>query len=108
MPDVVRQRRVEQLQFGATVEYRETGNSMEPRIHSRQLLRVEPVQKLRPPLRVGDIVFARVRGQFYTHLFAALVPGRVLIQNNHGHTNGWTTLKHVYGVVTHIDGVACR
>ena len=48
MPDVIRQRRAEQLQSGTTVEYRETGNSMEPRIRSRQLLRVEPV---RYPLR---------------------------------------------------------
>jgi hypothetical protein len=61
---------------------------MVPLLRSRQ-----PVELRKPdrPPRKGDIVFAKVRGRFYTHLVLAVgSDGRYLIGNNHGHANGWT------------------
>ena len=49
-------------------------------------------------LSVGDVVYAKVAGRFFTHKVSAKNDDRgVQISNNHGHVNGWT--KHVYGKV---------
>ena len=73
---------------GEEVINREPGNSMVPILRSR-----EPVVLKKPDRRIrrGDIVFAKVKGRFYTHLVLAVgSDGRYLIGNNHGGVNGWT------------------
>lgn len=48
--------------------------------------------------RVGDIVFARVKGRFIdAHKITAISERGYLISNNKGFDNGWTT--QVYGRV---------
>lgn len=49
----------------------------------------------------GDIVYCKVKGNFYTHLVKAKNNEKgLLIGNNKGGTNGWT--KQVYGKVIKI------
>ncbi|GLW69788.1 hypothetical protein Kpho02_20870 [Kitasatospora phosalacinea] len=89
---------------GAAVEFRPTGSSMVPLIHSRQLVSVVPVDPER--LAVGDIVLARVSGTVHLHLVSALDPARrrVQISNNRGRVNGWTGHDRVFGICTAVDG----
>lgn len=50
---------------------------------------------------VGDIVYAKVKGVFYTHLVKAKNPDKgCQIGNNRGGINGWT--KQVFGKVIEI------
>jgi len=49
---------------------------------------------------VGDIVYCKVRGRYYTHLVKAKGARGVLIGSNRGTINGWT--KNVYGRVVEI------
>jgi hypothetical protein len=77
----------------------EPGNSMTPILRSRQPVRLEPITY--KDVSKGDIVYCRVRGNFYTHKVIAICENRgVLIGNNHGRINGWT--KAVFGKVTEI------
>lgn len=94
---------IERLAKGETIEdYREGGNSMTPLIKSK-----EPVT-LAPPntdkLEIGDMVFCKVSGKYYTHLISAIKPDQFQISNNHGHVNGWTHKSKIYGIVTHVSG----
>jgi hypothetical protein len=69
---------------------------MTPKILSRQPVLLVPAVWF--GVKKGDIVYCRVRGNFYTHLVLAVDAERgCLIGNNHGRTNGWT--KKVYGRV---------
>ncbi|MEU8134247.1 S24/S26 family peptidase [Streptodolium elevatio] len=92
---------------GATVEFRPSGTSMAPLIHSRQLVSVAPVDPAK--LEIGDIVLARVAGTTYLHLVSALdrARGRVQISNNRGRVNGWTAAARVYGICVAVDGRRC-
>ena len=52
-------------------------------------------------VEVGDIVYCKCKGNFYTHLVKAKDWNKgCLIGNNKGGINGWT--HQVYGVVTEI------
>ena len=92
------------LARGEVVEFRPTGSSMVPLIHSRQLVRVVPVDAAK--LQVGDIVLAKVAGTVYLHLVSAVdrARGRVQISNNRGRVNGWTSVAKVFGICTAVDG----
>jgi len=95
---------IEQLRQGQTVSFRPTGNSMQGRIASRQLVTVAPIST---PPRVGDVVLCKVDGKQWLHLVSAVgADGRFQISNNKGHVNGWTTRANLFGMVTHVDGVA--
>jgi len=73
---------------GERVINKEGGNSMTPILKSRQPVELRAVDR---PLKRGDIVYAKVKGRFYTHKITAIAEdGRVQIGNNHGHINGWT------------------
>ena len=90
---------MERLAAGETVISREPGNSMAPRIRSRQPVRITPATW--EQVEQGDIVYCKVHGCFYTHIVKAKQNDRgVLIGNNHGRVNGWT--KQVFGKVTDI------
>jgi len=91
--------KVEKLLAGETIISREPGNSMTPILQSRQPVRIEPCTW--QDVKKGDIVYCKVRGNYYTHLVKSKQPSKgVLIGNNHGRINGWTT--KVYGKVTEI------
>lgn len=91
---------MKRLQAGETVQTRLSGNSMTPRIKSRQLVTIEPCKL--EDLKVGDAAYCKVNGNFYLHLVTKVGDdGRVLIGNNHGHLNGWT--RAVYGKLTKVE-----
>lgn len=95
---------IERLSAGEVIEgYKESGNSMRPKIKHRQPVTLAPVDtdKVEP----GDIVLVKVKGRIYTHLVHASKMDAVLIGNNHGHINGWARRSNIYGIVTHVDGV---
>lgn len=90
----------QRLVKGETVEWRPHGNSMTPRVHSGQLVTVAPCKI--EDVEIGDIVFSKVRGNYYLHLVRQKgEDGRVLISNNHGHDNGWT--RAVYGKLVRVQ-----
>jgi hypothetical protein len=89
---------------GATVDFRPSGSSMIPLIHSRQFVTVAPVDPTK--VDVGDIILARVAATVYPHLVSAVDTntGRVQISNNRGRINGWTNHARIYGICTAVDG----
>lgn len=93
--------KVEQLTRGETVVSREPGNSMTPILKSCQAVELTPISKVEK-INIGDIVYCKVRGSFYTHKVHAVGDRGYLIGNNHGHMNGWTPLSKIYGKVTKI------
>jgi hypothetical protein len=97
---------IEKLQKGETVTYKEGGNSMTPTLRGKDEITVAPVKI--ENLKKRDIVFCKVKGNYYTHKVYAIDNSnqRVLIGNNHGHINGWT--KQVYGVVIAINGASFK
>lgn len=91
---------IAKLQAGEAVSFRPRGNSMIPLIKSGELCTVEPLADR--ALKKGDIVLCKVRRAQFLHLVSALKPGQVQISNNHGHINGWTSLRNIYGVLTDV------
>src|SRR3954467_15297501 len=89
------------LLSGVAIErYKEKGNSMLPIISSGQPVRLEPV--IDRILKVNDIVFCKVKGNFYTHKITKIRGQQYQISNNKGHVNGWITRNGIYGIVTEI------
>lgn len=92
-------RKQDRLLNGETFETSEKGNSMVPLIYSGQKHILGPItwEECKP----GDIVFCKVRGNYYTHLVKAINKEKgLLIGNNKGKTNGWT--KQVFGKVLQV------
>lgn len=88
--------KLERLLNGETFVTKEPGNSMAPLIKSRQEHMLAPVNI--KDVEVGDIVYCRVNGNWYTHLVKAVDETKgCLIENNRGRINGWT--KSVFGKV---------
>lgn len=77
----------------------EGGNSMLPILKSGQKVVLKPMPSL-DELKVGDIVYSRVAGNFVTHEIKSLGPRGALICNHAGHENGWT--KSIFGKVVGI------
>ena len=91
--------KVKKLQDGETIISKEKGNSMLPLIKSKQPVKIAPANA--HSIIVGDIVFCKVKGRFYTHLVKAKNDKRgCLIGNNRGGVNGWT--HQIYGKVIEI------
>jgi hypothetical protein len=91
--------KLEKLQNGETFTTSEKGNSMVPLIKSGQEHILEPTTW--EQCEEGDIVYCKVKGNFYTHLVKGKNVDRgLLIGNNRGGINGWT--KQVYGKVIQI------
>lgn len=78
------------------VSWKPVGNSMTPKVDSGDQVTVKKVSLA--ALRVGDIVYAKVKGTCYLHLLSAIDNERYQISNNHGHVNGWTSADKVFGV----------
>lgn len=91
--------KLEKLQNGETFITKEKGNSMMPLIKSGELHKLAPVTL--EDIKVDDIVYCRVKGNWYTHLVKAVDEKKgCLIGNNKGHINGWTT--KVFGKVIEV------
>ena len=72
---------------------------MVPLIKSNQEHVLEPV--IIDNVKPGDIVYCKVKGNWYTHLVKAVDEKKgLLIGNNKGGINGWT--KAVYGKVVEV------
>ena len=95
----MRNYKLERLQSGETFTTSEKGNSMVPLIKSKQEHILKPIAW--EECNVDDIVYCKVKGNFYTHLVKAKnIDKGLLIGNNKGGTNGWT--KQVFGIVTEV------
>jgi phage repressor protein C with HTH and peptisase S24 domain len=84
------------------VTWKPHGNSMTPRIESGDQV---IVKKISPKLlKAGDIVYAKVKGNYYLHLLSAIdeTHNRYQISNNHGHVNGWVNEDNVFGVCVQV------
>jgi len=91
--------KLEKLQNGETIITQEKGNSMMPILKSNQKHKLEPATW--ETVNVGDIVYCKVSGHFYTHIVKAKNPDKgCQIGNNKGHINGWT--KNIYGKLIEI------
>ncbi len=72
---------------------------MVPLIKSGQDHKLAPVTL--EEVQVGDIVYCKVHGRFYTHLVKAKDPKKgCQIGNNKGNINGWT--KQIFGKVIEV------
>jgi len=86
---------------GKTVEFRPSGNSMNPYIKSKQLVRLEPIED-KYSLKEWDIVLAKVNGRYLLHFIKAIKLHQdgltFQIANASGFINGCT--QNVFGIVT--------
>lgn len=77
---------------------------MEPIVMDKERVRVSPIVD---DLKVGDIVFCKVNGNFTYHKITKIkrtTKGYLYqISNNKGHVNGWTNRQHIYGIVSKLD-----
>ena len=90
---------INHLQEDKSIEIRPRGNSMQPKIYSKDLLKITSAYEY----EVGDIVFCRVKGNYYIHLITAVTnDGSYQISNNKNHVNGWT--KSIFGKVIEVNG----
>lgn len=95
----MRNYKLERLQNGETFTTSEKGNSMVPLIRSGQEHILSPITW--ENVEVGDIVYCKVGGRYFTHLVKAKNDTKgCLIGNNKGGINGWT--KNIYGKVTQV------
>jgi SOS-response transcriptional repressor LexA len=92
---------INKLLQGETVKFRPRGHSMTGLVNDGELVTVEPRGDREP--EKGDIVLCKVMGNQYLHLVKAVDGKRVLIGNNRGGTNGWTSLNQVYGYCTNVE-----
>ena len=82
------------------VSWKPHGNSMTPKIDSGDQV---VVKKISPQyLKVGDAVYAKVKGSYYLHLLTAIDKDRYQISNNHGHVNGWVNADNVFGLCVQV------
>ena len=88
------------LQAGETIIIIGFGQSMTPALKSGQPAIVAPVTA-ETVLKKNDIVFCKVRGNYYLHKITAIRNGNTFqISNNHGHANGWVSKNCIYGILT--------
>lgn len=91
--------KIEKLAKGETFTTKEKGNSMVPLIKSNQEHILAPATW--ETVEVGDIVYCKCKGNFYTHLVKAKNEKKgCQIGNNKGGINGWT--KQVFGKVIEV------
>lgn len=85
----MKNRVVELLEKGKPIINKEPGNSMTPILTSKEPVILEPITTLEG-IQKGNIVFAKIRGRYYTHLVHGVDKEKgILLGNNHGHVQGW-------------------
>jgi len=87
---------IEKLSLGETIEFRPRGNSMTPIVNSNDLVVVSPITE-ETILEQGDVVLCKVKGRHFLHIISAVKEDKFQISNNHGHVNGWTNKKSIFG-----------
>ena len=90
--------KLDRLKKGESFYTSEHGNSMIPILKSGQVHKLAPTKL--DEVQVGDVVYCKVRGHFYTHLVKGKSNKGCLIGNNKGGINGWT--KQIFGKVIEI------
>ena len=85
------------LKEGKQVQITPKGNSMLPIIESGNTLTIVPCNKYKK----DDIVFCKVKGNYYIHKITAVKQDSYQISNNKGRVNGWT--KNIFGKVIKIE-----
>lgn len=91
--------KLERLQKEKVIITKEKGNSMLPKIKSNQEHKLQACTI--DDVEIGDIVYCKVSGRYYTHLvYAKNAEKGCLIGNMSGFKNGWT--KQIYGKVIEI------
>lgn len=91
-------RAIEELRKGNNAVIYPKGNSMRGKIESGQKVTLGPPTNL----EVDTIVLVKVKGNIYLHLIVAMKENEVLIGNNKGGINGWTSVSNVYGKVLQV------
>ena len=86
----------QKLEDGKEIRITPKGNSMVPIIHSGDTVIISPTKQAEK----GDVVFCRVKGNYYIHKVSAIKQDRYQISNNFGRMNGWT--KQIFGKVIKI------
>ena len=90
---------------GKTAQYRSSGNSLFPDVHSGDCCMYEPVTN-ESLLKEGDIVFCLVlpKCHFYAHKILKIRwvmdsrwKVKYWIGNNKGHVKGYCFIEHIYG-----------
>jgi hypothetical protein len=76
------------------------GNSMTPKINSGEEVELKSCEKLK--LYVNDIVYCKVKSNYYLHLLSAIEGERYQISNNHGYVNGWINRKNIFGICVRV------
>ena len=94
---------LETLEKNGEVTFKPHGNSMVPKIYSGDKVKIKSINIAK--YRVGDAVYAKVKGSYYLHLLTAIDAGenKFQISNNHGHVNGWTDISKVFAVCTEVN-----
>lgn len=91
------QKKVDELKKGKVIISKEPGNSLMPKLASREPVILTPVQDFMNEVELGDICFVKVHGICITHLVYGKDQNKgVLVGNIHKHMNGWT--KNIYGL----------
>jgi hypothetical protein len=73
---------------------------MKPKIKSGQQVTISPDLT---SLEIGDVLFCKVKGNFYVHLLTATKDEQYQISNNHGHINGWISKNSIYGKIIKVE-----
>lgn len=86
------------------VSWKPKGNSMSGKIESGSQVVVKKVPI--KALRVGDAVYAKVKGSYYLHLLSAIDESqdRYQISNNHGYVNGTISSNNIFGLCVEVAG----
>ena len=88
----------ERLRSGETTTFKTVGGSMVGKVSPGAVVTVKPLGD--HEIKKGDIVLCKVNGHHYLHLVTGVRNGnQYQISNNHGHVNGWTSRKQVFGVM---------
>lgn len=91
---------VEKLKNKENTSFRPRGNSMTPIIQSGNLCTLtHDINELNK----GDIVFCKVKGNFYLHKISALKGNQFQISNNKGFVNGWIAKDKIFGKLINIE-----
>jgi phage repressor protein C with HTH and peptisase S24 domain len=93
---------IEKLKCNKSVEFRPRGNSMQGKIESGQLVKIDPISES-TKLSKGDIVLCKVNGRHFLHLIKAIQNNRFQIGNNKGFVNGWVSRDCIYGICVSVS-----
>lgn len=91
------------LEEKGTVTIKCNGNSMRPIIAPKEAIHLIKVSN--DLIRVGDAVFCRINGNLQVHKVTSIRGDyeEFQISNNHGHVNGWTGAKNIFGLAVQIE-----